>query len=201
MRHVLLSVLLLGSTACALPRSDGFYVQGAALPEPFLSSDDSAALRQRPRAERGFVAVRGHRIGPGSQTVLAYRRFWTGNWFAFDDERFEKLTIALPDSLLVPGRRIDLARHPEVLLRYTESPAVWVDARCYGTAREGWLAVRRRSGAWLEVEVQASVELVDCGRVELRRTLVLERRRGGRLSPWEGRAGWTGEFPTQETLP
>ena len=181
---------VIATVGCAPAKADSFFIRSVSLADSVpISSTPPAQLS---REERDFLPVRGHRLTSGHGVALAYRRYSAGSLVAIDDETFEKVTVWLPDSLLIQEKVLDLRTRRDVVVRYSRGGSAWPGAACYGTAAEGQITLRQVESNRVGAQVTFTMDLAGpsyCGRASFRRHLVFVRRALEQLTPWDGRSG------------
>jgi hypothetical protein len=138
---------------------DTFYILNASLrnPEYLYELENRLAKEDAYRVLDETPSVYAHRLKRGGGTILAYRWFSRGGSYVMDDERFEKITIWLPE---LPSERVstfDISDRTSVIVVYTKGASAWPDIACSGYLNAGQLIVRRK-GKRLVVTVEGTLQ-------------------------------------------
>jgi hypothetical protein len=168
-----------------------------------------AANKSLPLFEREFV-VTGHRVTPGTGTVLALRRYYGSGKLRTDKGEFEKLTIHLPEIPSLSkseGGNVKFAVNDGSVNAYYSTGSSSFPGRsgCFGYAADGQVMIVDSSSEILIVHVMLDIPLYspggwkeECTLKHIDQELLLEVKHADELTAWDGKRG---EHIYDETYP
>lgn len=203
---LVLSCLLICSSCIhwIIKQTDTFYLMNAELENPGLLYEIEKELQKDNDSQISHkkLTVHAHRIKKGDGIILGYRKFDGGWMFIMDDERFEKLTIWLPDNQIQKEKVYDLEDSENILALYTEGSSCWFLNTCSGYLKTGTVKIKR-SGKSYRVEVDGILELHGtlkshdwCKSKPVKMVFNAGKIEHDSLTPWLGKEGRT---PIDET--
>ncbi len=204
MYRVIILALMILLQGCGWRGYQAFYVEHAALENPFLYKNMIKELRENKHGNgNANMPVMAHRIVPGEGVVIAYRSWSPGSIFVVDDESYEKMTIYMPGSLPSEGE-IKLEDNPNIITVYVLGGSAWPKHGCYGTATKGVLHFTPESLERMQAEVSFQADLTNafsgdsCEQIIFNKKFTIHKKLIKDLSPWEGRPS---DRIRQETYP
>lgn len=132
-------------------KADTFFILNTSLYNPdFLDElEDRLTKEDAYDVLRKTPSVYAHRLIRGNGTIFAYRWFSEGSTDVIDDERFEKITIWLPEVPSERDSKFNLSNRRSVIVVYTNGGSAWPDDACSGYLNSGQLVIQRKDDRYV----------------------------------------------------
>jgi hypothetical protein len=176
-------------TASGCKTTKLYYIRNANM-IPFSDAHTLTATNNRPV----FVnyLLNGHYITKGDSIVLIVRRFDTGNFFAIDDEHYEKLTFEIRKySIGVPMR----INSPNIKIYYSSGTSGFISKGhgVFSSYGSGTITIKKAEKHKLVVGVDLFITAKPAGpfpfsdrNIHFQETLSFQEKLLNELTPWLG---------------
>jgi len=182
-----------------IPKADSFFVDDAELEDPGFFDRKLTGARSDLESfpDEQVYPVIAHRIKGGRGTVLGYRRYTIGSPVAIDDERYQKITIWLPERYQDSDGQLQITAESGIVVVCSRGGSAWPRTGLHGKIEAGTLDLHR-AGRRIRAHLEGVITYVRDSRgmdkqrpdpARVSRNFVFTKTNYDDLTPWLGLRG------------